>query len=113
MISLFLTIGLLIQVGGSVESIYEKVHRANIRHLQPPLPLFWDEIHSTGSGNRMLAFNVMEKIRQINFKEKTIIRKNKSMTLDKKELEIECLKSVVSSKKSSSKMDECTGRFLV
>ncbi len=58
---------------------------------------FWDEIHSTGSGNRILAFNVMEKIRQINFKEKTIIRKNKSMTLDKKELEIEYLKSVVSS----------------
>ena len=31
-------IGLLIQIGGAIDSIYEKVHRANRRHLQSPLP---------------------------------------------------------------------------
>jgi|TARA_B110000263_G_C15300306_1_gene507637 P4 family phage/plasmid primase-like protien len=31
-------IGLLIQVGGTINSIYRKVNRANQRHLQPPLP---------------------------------------------------------------------------
>ena len=36
--SLISYIGLLIQVGGTLDSIYQKVHRANIRHLQPPLP---------------------------------------------------------------------------
>ena len=31
-------VGLLIQQGGTVDSVYEKAHRANRRHLQPPLP---------------------------------------------------------------------------
>ena len=31
-------VGLLIQQGGLIESIYQNAHRANQRHLQPPLP---------------------------------------------------------------------------
>ncbi len=31
---------------------------------------FWDEIHSSGAGNRLLAFNIMEKISHINSKKK-------------------------------------------
>ena len=58
---------------------------------------FWDEIHSTGAGNRLLAFNVMEKISQLTSKEKKIIKKNKNKAFNKKELEIEYLKSIVSS----------------
>ena len=31
-------VGLLIQQGGTIESIYQNAHRSNTRHLQPPLP---------------------------------------------------------------------------
>ena len=58
---------------------------------------FWDEIHSSGAGNRLLAFNIMEKISHINSKKKKLIKNKKNKALNKKELEIEYLKSIVSS----------------
>ena len=58
---------------------------------------FSDEIHSTGAGNRLLAFNVMEKISQLNSKDKKIIKGEKKKSFNKNELEIEYLKSIVSS----------------
>ena len=58
---------------------------------------FFDEIHPTGAGNRLLAFNIMEKINQLNSKDKKPIKSNHSKSFDKNELETEYLKSIVSS----------------
>jgi hypothetical protein len=58
---------------------------------------FSDEIHPSWPGNRLLAFNVMEKINQLSFEGKTKIRNHHKKSFDKKELETEYLKSIVSS----------------
>ena len=61
-------------------------------------PLFFsDEIHPTGAGNRLLAFNVMEKISSLNSKDKKLIENQKNKSINKNELEIEYLKSIFSS----------------
>ena len=58
---------------------------------------FSDEIHPSWPGNRLLAYNVMKKISRFNFKKKTQIKNNQKKSFDKSELEIEYLKSIVSS----------------
>ena len=58
---------------------------------------FSDEIHPSYAGNRLLAFNIMQTINQLNFEDKTEIKKLYKKSLNKKELEIEYLKSIVSS----------------
>ena len=50
---------------------------------------FSDEIHPSWPGNRLLAFNVMEKINQLSFEGKTKIRNHHKKSFDQKELEIE------------------------
>ena len=44
---------------------------------------FSDEIHSTGAGNRLLAFNVMEKINKFRANKLSTIKRPKSKPLNK------------------------------
>ena len=58
---------------------------------------FSDEIHPSYAGNRLLAFNIMQTINQLNFEDKTEIKNFYKKSFVKQELEIEYLKSIVSS----------------
>ena len=58
---------------------------------------FSDEIHPTGAGNRLIAFNVMKEINSLNAKDKKLIQQQKKKSFNKNELEIEYLKSFLSS----------------
>ena len=58
---------------------------------------FSDEIHPSWPGNRLLAFNVTETINQLNSEDKTEAKSYYKESFDKKELEIEYIKSIVSS----------------
>lgn len=58
---------------------------------------FSDEIHPSYAGNRLLAFNIMEKINQINLKGETKVKIFRKKSFFKQELEIEYLKSILSS----------------
>ncbi len=58
---------------------------------------FSDEIHPTGAGNRLLAYNVMEKITQLNTEEKEPDKRKPNKAFSKNELELEYLRSILSS----------------
>ena len=58
---------------------------------------FSDEVHPTGAGNRLIAYNVMEKITQLNSGEKKSDKSNSTKSLSKNELELEYLRSILSS----------------
>ena len=87
---------LIEKVASEFENAFHIHHSISFNSEFKPL-FFSDEIHPTGAGNRLLAFNVMEKISSLNSKDKKLIENQKNKSLNKNELEIEYLKSIFSS----------------
>lgn len=87
---------LIEKVSSEFENAFHVHHSISFGSEFKPL-FFSDEIHPTGAGNRLIAFNVMEKINSLNAKDKKLIENQKNKSFNKNELEIEYLKSLLSS----------------
>ena len=87
---------LIEKVSAEFENAFHVHHSISFDSEFKPL-FFSDEVHPTGAGNRLLAFNVMNKINSLNAKNKKLIENQINKSLNKNELEIEYLKSIFSS----------------
>jgi hypothetical protein len=87
---------LIEKVSAEFENAFHIHHSISFGSEFKPL-FFSDEIHPTGAGNRLIAFNVMEKINGLNAKDKKLMENQKNKSFNKNELELEYLKSLLSS----------------
>ena len=87
---------LIRQIATEFENTFHVNHSISFNTKDKSI-FFSDEIHSTGAGNRLLAFNVMEKINKFRANKLSTIKRPKSKPLNKNELEAEFLKSIASS----------------